>query len=164
MKTHSFSLPTRTRRPSCIGAPACILGMAMTAAAAALIGTAPVMAKDRIAGPIPAVIEKIVDGDTVRVRAKIWIGQELAVSVRIAKIDAPELFRPKCAAEKHHAYAAKSFVQSFFPGDVVWLHDIEAGKYSGRVIARLTNRDGKDLGTALVAENFAVTGKRGTWC
>ncbi len=121
-------------------------------------------AKDRIAGPIPAVIERVVDGDTVRVRAKIWLEQELEVSVPVAKIDAPELFRPKCPAEKEHARAAKNYVQGFFVDGTAWLHEIESGKYAGRVVARLTNAHGEDLGKMLVAQDYAVFKKRGNWC
>jgi len=121
-------------------------------------------AKDRITGPVPASLERVVDGDTVRVRAKIWIEQEIEVAVRVADIDAPELFRPKCPMEKQRARAAQTFVKQFFDDGTVWLHDIENGKYAGRVVARLTNSNGDDLGTALVAENHAVGAKRGVWC
>lgn len=133
-------------------------------AANLMAATSPVHAKDRIAGPIPAVIERVVDGDTVKVRARIWIEQEIEVSVRIADIDAPELFRPKCPREKMRARQAQDFVSAFFANGTAFLHDVENGKYAGRVVARLTNSDGEDLGTALVAQNHAVAAKRGAWC
>ncbi len=124
--------------------------------------------KDRILGPIPAVIERVVDGDTVKVRAKIWIEQELQVSVRVADIDAPELFRPKCAVEKNQTRLAKSFVEAFFPDGVLYLHEIEADKYAGRVVARITNSRGEDLGDNLVMQDHAVAldndTSKGFWC
>ncbi len=56
-------------------------------------------------------------GGTVKMRAYIWVDQELIVSVRVAGIDAPELFRPKCAAEKLKASAAKAFVEEFLSAE-----------------------------------------------
>ncbi len=49
----------------------------------------------------------------VKVRVGVWIDLELVVSVRVAGIDAPELFRPKCEAERRRARAAKTFVEAF---------------------------------------------------
>ena len=40
-------------------------------------------------GPVPAFVERVVDGDTLVVRARIWLGQELRIMVRVAGIDAP---------------------------------------------------------------------------
>lgn len=61
---------------------------------------------DPLPGPIPAEVIKIVDGDTVKVRAHIWVDQTVEISVRLRGIDAPELYRPKCAAEKTLARTA----------------------------------------------------------
>lgn len=128
----------------------------------AMVG--PASAGGTIAGPIPAAVERVVDGDTVRVRATIWIEQEIEVAVRVANIDAPELFRPKCPAEKVRARAAQAFVRNFFTDQIVYLHEIKNGKYAGRVVARLTDRQGRDLGEALVDADLAVAAKRGKWC
>lgn len=120
-------------------------------------------AADSMAGPVKAAVERVIDGDTVRLRAQIWIDQELAVSVRVASIDAPELFRPKCAAEKEKARAAKAFVEQFLRRGAVTLRNIEYGKYAGRVVAEI-QAAGEDLGAALVQEGLAVAGARGAWC
>ncbi len=96
-------------------------------------------------------------------RAHIWVDQELVVSVRIAGIDAPELFRPKCGAEKQKAIAAKALVEALLGDGEAVLHDVQHGKYAGRVIARIESR-GEDIGQKLVAEGLAVNGKRGQWC
>ena len=118
-------------------------------------------------GPRRAALERVVDGDTVRVRVQLWIDQELSVSVRVADIDAPELFRPKCDAERRRAREAKDFVSAFLAGGDhaprLTLHDISQGKYAGRVVARI-EADGADLGEALTAAGLAVYGKRGEWC
>ena len=115
------------------------------------------------AGPAPAIVERVVDGDTVKARVAIWIDQELIVSVRLADIDAPELFRPKCAAERERAQAAKAFVEAFLSDGAVTLSEISRGKYAGRVVARV-EADGRDLSDALVAEGLAVNAPRGAWC
>jgi len=115
-------------------------------------------------GPVLARIDRVVDGDTVRVSAQIWIDQEISVSVRLADIDAPELFRPKCDAEKVKGYAAKEFVSGFLGARPVMLKDIRRGKYAGRVVARIENHHGQDLGSALTAADHAVYGERGQWC
>jgi len=114
-------------------------------------------------GPRPAAVERVVDGDTVKMRVAIWIDQELVVSVRVAGIDAPELFRPKCAAEKTLAREAKAFAEDFLAGGTATLYDITRGKYAGRVVARI-EAGGGDLGAALVAAGLAVEGGRGIWC
>lgn len=105
----------------------------------------------------------MVDGDTVKMRVAIWIDQELLVSVRVAGIDAPELFRPQCEAEKLLAREAKAFAEAFLAGGEAVLYDIERAKYAGRVVARI-EAGGADLGDALVAGGLAVEGRKGGWC
>lgn len=114
-------------------------------------------------GPAHGSVERVIDGDTIKVRVGVWIDQELIISVRVAGIDAPELFRPKCEAERQRARAAKVFAEKFLGDADVTLADIERGKYAGRVVARI-EAGGRDLGDALVAEGLAVTGPRGAWC
>jgi len=116
------------------------------------------------AGPAPARVERVVDGDTVRVEAQIWIDQAISIAVRVDGIDAPELFRPKCAAERERARAAKAFVEDFFRTGEASLHNIRNGKYAGRVVASIQNERGTDLARALVAAGHAVDGDRGRWC
>lgn len=134
------------------------------------------------AGPILAKVMRIVDGDTVDVRAQIWLGQELQVRVRLAGIDTPEL-RGKCPNERHLARRARSFVLHHLergalkpalppglnqaPAQMVWLSQIKAGKYAGRVIAKVTTARGEDLSALLLRAGLARPyhkGRRASWC
>ena len=134
-------------------------------AAAALAGSGVAAAEGPLPGPVPAAVERVIDGDTVKVRATIWVGQEVDVAVRLAGVDAPELFHPKCAAEKARALKARSFVEGFFAGGEARLYDVHYGKYAGRVVARVENGAGKDLSSDLLAAGLAApySARRG-WC
>ncbi len=122
------------------------------------------MAASEIAGPVAADVERVIDGDTVRVSAKIWIDQRVTVAVRLSGIDAPELFRPQCDAERAIARRAKVFVEETV-GIGVTLRDIQHDKYGGRVVARLETASGVDVGAALIAAGLAVEiGADDPWC
>ncbi len=114
-------------------------------------------------GPARGQVERVIDGDTVKMRIAVWLDQEILVSVRLAGIDAPELFRPKCEAERLRARDAKEFVESFLRAGEAGLDEIKRGKYTGRIVARV-EAGGRDLGTALVVAGLAVRGKKGLWC
>ncbi|MEM7493084.1 MAG: thermonuclease family protein [Pseudomonadota bacterium] len=112
---------------------------------------------DTLPGPIPAQILRIVDGDTVHVRASIWVDQTVEVSVRLRGVDAPEVFRPKCQAEKVLASAAKESVAAAMPvGSHVTITDITRDKYGGRVVATILMEDGQTLSDHLLAKGQAV--------
>lgn len=128
----------------------------------AMIATETYAARSVI-GPASASVERVIDGDTVRMRVAIWIDQELVVSVRLAGVDAPELFGPKCAEEREKAERAKRFVEDFLKGGDATLHDIGRDKYGGRVVARIETEDG-DLSAALVDAGLAVRSDKGVWC
>lgn len=120
-------------------------------------------ATPEIAGPIDADVERVVDGDTVRVSAKIWVDQRVSVAVRLKGVDAPELFRPQCEAERDAARKAKSFVEEIVGGGVSLL-EIEHDKYGGRVVARLETDSGTDVGAALVSKGLAtIVGAPDPW-
>ena len=114
-------------------------------------------------GPAHGRVVRVIDGDTVKMRVPIWLDQEIVVSVRLAGVDAPELFRPKCDAERALARQAKSFVEAFLRDGEVDLVAIGQGKYAGRVVAHI-EADGADLGDALVAARLGVRGAKGNWC
>lgn len=117
-----------------------------------------------IPGPIPANVERVVDGDTAKVAARIWVGQVVTISVRVRGVDAPELFRPRCAAERAAATEAKEFVEAMLAGGAIALFEIDRDKYGGRVVARIEG-EGDDVGAALLAEGLAVEeGASDPWC
>jgi endonuclease YncB( thermonuclease family) len=121
---------------------------------------------DDLAGPISAEVLKIVDGDTIKVRATIWVDQTVEVSVRLRGIDAPELYRPKCDAEKRLARIAKASVSTTSPvGSIVQLSNIKRDKYGGRVIASVSTDDGETLASRLLAQGNAIAyGAPKPWC
>lgn len=122
----------------------------------------PVSAADFV-GSARGTVDRVIDGDTVKMRVAIWLDQEVLISVRVANIDAPELFRPKCEAERQLARQAKAFAETFLTDGKADLRDIERGKYAGRVVARI-EVGGLDLGNAMVDAGFAYEGKKGDWC
>ncbi len=121
---------------------------------------------DPLPGPIPAEVIKIIDGDTIKVRASIWIDQSVIVSVRLRGIDAPELFRPKCQAERQLARNAKASVAASSPvGSIVTLSEITRDKYGGRVVASVTTANGETLAARLLAQGQAIMiGSKKPWC
>jgi micrococcal nuclease len=114
--------------------------------------------REPLAGPIPAAVLRVVDGDTLTVRARIWINQEL---------DAPEL-NGVCEIERMKAKAAREFLERRTENRLVVLHDISNDKYGGRVVARITTESGEDLGALLLDENLAAPydgrGAKAKWC
>lgn len=137
-----------------------------------LLGLSGASAKeDALDGPVPALVTAVIDGDTLQVRARIWLGHEVATRVRLAGIDAPEA-RGRCPQEKRLAAEAKAFVAGKLglTDDrpvTVRLMDIRYGKYAGRVLARVELRGGEDLGGALLAAGLAQPydgRRRRSWC
>jgi len=139
-----------------------------------LLATPPVFAAeagDVLAGPVPAVVEEVIDGDTLRVRARIWLGQDVATLVRFAGVDAPEI-RGACARERDLARRAQDFVARQVTSDgtrrpSVRLRDVRYGKFARRVVARVETAAGVDLAAALLAAGLARPydgGARRGWC
>lgn len=127
---------------------------------------APVAARDRLPGPIPAAVAAVIDGDTLRVKARVWLGQEVDTLVRLLGVDAPEL-DGRCAEERRRAEEARAFLRRRAQGGRVSLVDVRTDKFGGRVLARVLDDDGTDLGAALVAAGLARPyggGRRGAWC
>jgi endonuclease YncB( thermonuclease family) len=128
-------------------------------------------ADKRLQGPVHAIVERVIDGDTIAVRARIWLNQELRVNVRIAHIDTPEL-AARCTRERKLALQARDFIRTIlYTGGqaepTVLLSDIGQDKYAGRVLARVTGSAGGDIAQALVQAGFANIydgKKRADWC
>lgn len=140
--------------------------VAALCAAAALASPAPLVAGELLPGPVPAEVVEVIDGDTVKVRAHVWLGQAVETSVRLDGVNAPEL-RGDCDQERRLAAEARDYLTALVADGAVSLRDIAYDKYGGRVVARLGDPSGRDLGTALVAAGLARPydgGKRGSWC
>lgn len=124
------------------------------------------VARDVIAGPVPATVLSVIDGDTLEVRARIWLGQDVVTRVRLDGIDTPER-RGKCDEERALAAQAKAFVETAIGSNQITLSQIQYGKYAGRVVADVVLRDGTHLGNALVRAGLArayAGRKRSSWC
>lgn len=133
---------------------------------AALAVPATATPREKLPGPIPASVAAVIDGDTLRVRARVWLGQEVDTLVRLLGVDAPEL-HGRCAEERRRAEEARAFLRRRAQGGRVSLVDVRTDKYGGRVLARVLDDDGTDLGAALVAAGLARTyggGRRVAWC
>lgn len=148
----------RSRAPRVARLVAALLAMPPAAA--------PAGAAELLPGPVPAEVVSVVDGDTVKVRAHIWLGQAVETSFRLDGIETPEL-RGDCDGERRLARAARDYLATIVAGRDVALRDIAQDKYGGRIVARMDDADGRDLGQALIAAGYARPydgGARGTWC
>tara|TARA_R110002110_G_scaffold4877_5_gene24678 strand:- start:4938 stop:5432 length:495 start_codon:yes stop_codon:yes gene_type:complete len=128
--------------------------------------TSSVQAGERLAGPVPAEVMRVIDGDTLVVRARIWLGQSVETHVRLAGIDAPEL-RGKCEREKTRARAAREALAALVATGPIALSAIEAGKFGGRVIARVETALHEDASSALITGGHVRAyegGARAGWC
>lgn len=136
----------------------------------ALLMLAPQVARgdNKMTYPIEAEVLEVIDGDSIRVRAKIWLGLSQEVIVRLEGVDTPEL-RGKCQEEKDKAKQAKKFVEQWSAESTkISLHGVARGKFGGRVVAAVRNEAGEDLAGHLITQSLAHpyqgTTARGTWC
>lgn len=123
-------------------------------------------AAETLAGPVPARVMHVIDGDTLVVRARIWLGQEVETAVRLAGVDAPEL-KGACTSERERAQLAREYLSSRVLGGAVMLTGVRYEKYGGRILAQVRLEDGRDLAQLLLAEGHAraYDGRaRARWC
>ncbi|MBL4690660.1 MAG: thermonuclease family protein [Rhodospirillales bacterium] len=131
--------------------------------------TVPVAAPGRpetVPGPVSARVLRVIDGDTIVVRARIWLGQDIDTQVRLEGVDAPEL-RGKCERERRLAKRARDLILTRSAVGTVVLSDIHYGKYAGRVVARVRSPGGEDFSTALLKAGLGRPykgGRRSSWC
>ncbi len=120
-----------------------------------------------ISGPVPALVTGVIDGDTIIVRARIWLGQEVETRVRIAGVDTPEM-KGKCANERRKARDARNMIRNILGNEAsVMLSDIQYGKYAGRVVARVRTPEGEDISALLIRVGlgrYYEGGRRHSWC
>jgi micrococcal nuclease len=99
----------------------------------------------------------VIDGDT------IWHG---GVKIRLADIDTPEVFNPKCASEAALGRRATERLLALLnagPFEVVPI-ERDADRYGRKL--RILERHGRSLGDILIAEGLARRwdGARRSWC
>lgn len=152
----------------------------MTRAAALLVGTlgaaaafgpgdpanSPVLSEEPVAGPVAAAVLEVIDGDTIMVRARIWLGQDVETRVRLSGADAPEI-KARCEEGRQLARAARDFVRDRLASGRVSLRDIRYDKYGRRVLARIITPEGDDLAESLINRGLARPyggGARASWC
>jgi endonuclease YncB( thermonuclease family) len=126
-----------------------IAGRLAFASAVVLVGGG-----DSLPGPVPARVLEVVDGDTIKVRARVWLGQEVETNVRLAGIDAPEL-HGRCPRERAMAEDAKRYLAGRIGNQDVRLRDVRFDKYGGRVLATVETPRGEDLAQGMVAAGLA---------
>ena len=123
-------------------------------------------APETLPGPIPIEEPVVIDGDSFRGWAVLLPGQRQEITVRIRGIDAPEL-RGACENERVAAAAAKMALAQFLTGGSIFLTEVSADKYYGRVVARVQDGEGADIGQMLLTAGYARAyngGKRASWC
>ncbi|HEY0303053.1 MAG TPA: thermonuclease family protein [Rhizomicrobium sp.] len=110
-------------------------------------------------------VDRVIDGDTFDASAAIWIGQTIAIRVRIAGLDAPEL-RARCDAERDRAEAARAYLSRRIAGGDVRLSAVRHDKYGGRIDARVADARG-DIAEQMIRAGLARPydgGRRQGWC
>jgi micrococcal nuclease len=100
----------------------------------------------------------VIDGDTIRMGG---------TKIRLADIDAPEVFSPKCASEAARGRRATERLLELInagPFDVVHAGTRDEDRYGRKL--RVIERGGRSLGATLVAEGLARPwdGARRSWC
>ena len=100
----------------------------------------------------------MVDGDTIH-----WGG----VKIRLADIDTPEIFSPKCSSELALGQKAKTRLLDLMnvgPFEVAQAGGRDEDVYGRKL--RLITRNGQSLGDTLIAEGLARRwdGARRSWC
>ena len=108
----------------------------------------------------------IINGDTIRVSAHMWPGHQWTGLIRFAGLDAPELRRSKCQAEKDQGIMARDTLVSLIPPRVL-LVNIRNGSFANRYVAAVM--DGTRNLAHVLMENgvgrpYYGKGKRKPWC
>lgn len=101
--------------------------------------TGPVAAQEDVPNPHAlyyAKVVRVIDGDTLDVRIELWPGLEAVYAVRVRGVDAPELRRTGCEAERLWGEEAKAQVEKLYDvGTQVRLENVEYDAFAGRVVA-----------------------------
>lgn len=117
-------------------------------------------------GPVAAEVLHVIDGDSIKARVRVWLDQEVTVTVRLLGVDTPEL-KSRCEAEHTLAMTAKNRLAELVADKKLELYNIHRDKYGGRVLAHIRTDEQADIARTLIAENLArpyFGKKRGSWC
>lgn len=122
---------------------------------------------DPMPGPVQGRVLRVIDGDTIRVRARIWLGQEVETNVRLRGVDAPET-HGKCPEERELSRQATQLIERVLAdAQTITLSDISYDKYGRRVVARIITTAGQDLSQLLLQNNLGHVyggGHKAPWC
>ena len=119
-------------------------GLRFGALAAIAVLLLPAEARELLQGPYEAKVIEVLDGDTLVVRARIWLGTEVELRVRLHGVGAPEL-EGRCEAEIRLARDAKDALARLVGSGMIRLRNIRYGNYAGRVVAPVETECAKML-------------------
>ncbi len=134
-------------------------------AAAGLAGCAPApLGPEALAGGAPTGcrVGRVIDGDSVAI---VCDGDEGETRVRLAGFDAPEIFRPRCAAEADRGFAAKAALERML-AEAEEISVGLVGKGRRRPLVRIAV-DGRDVADRMIAAGLARPSHRtggADWC
>ncbi len=129
--------------------PVIVLSAALYAATSSSVA-----ARETVAGPVEAQVVRVIDGDTFVAAAHVWPGEVITVAVRVRGIDAPEL-HSHCADERQAAQRAREALAQLIAGATVTISNIGGGKYYGRVLADVADRDGHEIAPIMLERKLA---------
>lgn len=124
------------------------------------------VAAETFAGPVEARVLRIIDGDTFLAEAQVWPGHNVRTAVRIRGIDAPEM-RSRCPAEKKAARRSRAILARLIGEGPVMISAIGGAKYYGRVLADVTDANGRPVAPIMLGLGVARPyhgGKREAFC
>lgn len=112
-------------------------------------------------------VNGVIDGDTLKAEVPALPDHLRKVSIRIIRIDTPEI-HGKCEEEKKRARQAKEFLtEKFKETHLVTFGWMEWDKYGGRILAEVFF-DGVDVGKMMVDAGYAASyfgeKKVNLWC
>jgi micrococcal nuclease len=140
---------------------------AMRGIAALLLFVAFPALAEVLPGPVLATVLRVYDGDTFKARARIWLGQDVEIWVRLRGVDTPEIGRrAKCDAEALKGYEARDRLVELLRAGAVELREFGPDKYGSRIDARVF-AGGVDVAERLVGEGLGrhySGGRRAGWC
>ncbi len=107
---------------------------------------------------------QVTDGDSVV--ATVPLGAAATIRIRVQGLDAPEL-QGACAWETQKAAAAKARLEQLTARGVRIVTQLDTDVY-GRLLAKLYDRQGRDVAEVLIAEGLArpmgPRDRRQPWC